>query len=1512
MGEFPVSKFQERLYFLQKLNPKSTTSNIENIHVLKGKLDEKILAQSIQRVLRQYEIFRTFFKETDHGVFQVVVPLQEIKTSIQIEDLTHLPENLKLQQALEKCKRIWSKAIDLGALPLCHFHIFKLEKDRFLLLEVIHHIIYDFVTAQRFKSEVLDTYGYMIRNETVVFKRPDSKYSDYAKDETTILPVEALEKHLSYWQTKLNEAPELVHLPTDYPRPPVIGSNYEMLNLELPTGVWSKLKEFAKTEHASMSMLSAATLFVFLHRYSGDNDICIGSPISTRSTPALQDVMGPMINTFVLRSKFDPGLSFRDFLAQIRAVAKEAYMNATVPFEQIISRIKPSRNISYSPLFQVMFDVVNLDSSLDKSFCEVRAISGFSGTQDMDLSVRFVDNNGLASLSFEYNTDLFKSSTIVRWQKSLATILLSIAENPDLQVGKIPLVTETERAQILKDSSGDIRTFEKNNGIHELFERQVASSPSKTALAYEGVNLSYFDLNQRANQLAHFLRGNGVRPNVFVGILMERSIEMFISILAILKAGGAYVPLDPEHPQERLLFVVNEIDAQVILTQNILITRLSSVPNNQIKTVCVDRDWQSIIQDSEKTDLICLNSPNDAAYMIYTSGSTGAPKGCVNTHQGLVNCLLSERELFKLGPNDRILQKTPYTFDASIDEILCPLVSGSTLVIAKPDGHKDTGYLIQTIQEQSITFVQFVPSMLQVFLEVEGLSRCRTLRIVMAGGEALPLETMKRFYQLLPEVSLLNSYGPTETAIACSYSKLEITDSAITIGKPLPNCQIYILDPQGEPVPVGVLGEIHVGGVQVAREYWKRPDLNKSRFLADPFSSLKHARIYKTGDSGRLLSDGRFDFQGRIDFQVKIRGFRVELGEIEAVLLSFPGVEQATVLLKKFAGNDSPELLVGYLVQRKNKRSLAELQDYLRQKLPEYMIPMHFVELESMPLNSNGKLDRKILLERKEVFTEASEVFKPPLDDIERALASAWESVLKVKPIGRTQKYFSLGGNSLSLIIILQKLRGYHFALELKDLYRYQTIAELGEVIRSRRTSGDPGLRTIDLNYAKLPSKILKSLEKEVIDAYPITGMQEFMISSYGGPSSIYHSVGGYQISLDGFSIPIFLESLNIQLDRHPAFSTFFVRHESNTFQTVRRNFSTPVEIVNIENLSVKQQTATIDRYYESDKGNLFDISQTDSPPWRLRIFYLNSSGIHLVISMHHALGDGWGSASFINEWITTYLKLHQGIPVKRPSLDWTFKEFVALEREAIVLGDQEFFWRNHLSNVRIPHLAKLENPEASIPQQTSVSELSKKLVDTLRERAQNQNVSLKSVFLTVSNRVLRRHLEIGILGIACVSNGRSERLTNPLTATGLYWNFLPYTDTSPLEQKIVDSIRFTHEELVKLEAHSSLPYPVILKLNQTLKNIQVSFNFIDIDQTQSESFNPIEGDYPIKVSRSVRSHSRNYDQFSFPINISITLLKDSHSVFRVNYSELIISKEKMQELMVQFQLELENTVLNA
>ncbi|MUG96548.1 amino acid adenylation domain-containing protein [Scytonema sp. UIC 10036] len=1048
-----LSYAQQRLWLLAQLQGSSATYNMPIALQLEGDLNIDALRSSLAYLLNRHASLRMCFP-TVAGQPQVV-----IKNLDEIEVLTIKSgtgdwglgtrdrEVLLIQNPKSKIQNSKSKIqnpkslqslidahahepLDLNTGPLFKAKLLQLEEEKYVLLVNMHHIVSDGWSIGVFVRELRQAYTAFAQGQTPNLAPLPIQYSDYANWQRNWLQGEVLENQIDYWKNQLKDASPLLELPTDYPRPAqqsYRGTRYlYSLTLELSTAI----KTFSQQQGVSVFMTLLAAFSILLSRYSRQNDLCIGSPIANRTHSQTEGLIGFFVNTLVLRNQINPEQSFIEFLQQTRHTCLDAYAHQDIPFELLVERLQPERSMSHNPLFQVMLALENNESpNLSLPGLEIQWLGSTCPFAKFDITLLVIESDNQLNCSWEYATDLFEKSTIQRMAEQFEVLLKGIVDRPNEPIKTLPLMTVAELVQLQRWNQTHT-DYPLNQTLVDLFEAQVEKNRDRFALVFESQSLTYQQLNQKANQLAHYLIQNyQIQPDTLIGICVERSLEMIVGVLGILKAGAAYVPIDPNYPQERIEFMLKDSGTSVLLTQSSLLDQLPLTKlENSLQIICLDRETFA----KELTDNPSPQStPHDLAYAIYTSGSTGTPKGVAIEHRGLVNMTLAVGQILQIQPQSRLLQFASFSFDASIWEISTALAAGACLYLAKKEILLPSLDLLLFLRECKISHVTLPPSVLSLLPQ----ATLPDLQIVVTAGEACPTELVTRWAQ---GRRFFNGYGPTESTVCASIALCEPNGKKPSIGQPLPNTRIYILDANNQPLTLGIPGELCIAGVGLARGYLNRLETTKGKFIEVELFG-KTERIYKTGDLARWLHDGNLEYMGRIDDQIKLRGFRIELGEIESILLQYPSVKEAAVTLYKTERNQS---LIAYVTGITTNLS-TQLKNHLKSRLPDYMVPAQIVVLNKLPLTPNGKIDRKAL-PAPNIGVEGS--YEAPRNEVEKQLAQIWSAVLERQEIGIHDRFFDLGGHSLLAMKLLNNIQiAFGQQLPLSSLFQNPTIAQLAQ-----------------------------------------------------------------------------------------------------------------------------------------------------------------------------------------------------------------------------------------------------------------------------------------------------------------------------------------------------------------------------------------------------------------------------------------------------------------------------------
>ncbi|MHC5741521.1 MAG: non-ribosomal peptide synthetase [Nostoc sp.] len=1062
---FPTSFAQQRLWFLDQLAPGNPFYNVSTALHLTGSLNFSALKQTFNEIVRRHETLRTRFVMVEQQPVQAIAPSLTIPLPlIDLRNFDSPERDTRVQQIVTQEAQ---HPFNLTIGPLLRVKLLQLDEVEYLLLLNLHHIVADGWSIGVLIRELGVLYKAFAEDKrclttsysvSTLLPELPIQYADFAQWQREWLQGVAangtspLQSQLVYWQKQLNGI-SVLNLPTDRLRPAVPSYRGAKQFLELPHSLTQALEALSAQEGVTLFMTMLAAFQTLLYRYTQQEDIAVGSPIANRNRSELEGLIGFFVNSLVLRTDFSAKATFRELLNRVREVTLEAYSHQDLPFEKLVEELHPERDLSYHPFFQVVFSLQNTPiETLELSGLTLSLFDFDSKTAKLDLEFHLWQDLESLKGQMVYSTDLFDDKTITRMLGHFQTLLKSIVANPEQRISDLSLLTVQERQELLIDWNDTKRDYPENKCFHQLFETQVQKTPdaialnarSAIALVFDDEQLSYKELNIRSNQLAHYLKKLGVVPDVLVGICVERSPEAIVALLGILKAGGAYLPLDPSLPQERLDFMLEDAQVSVLLTQEKLLKHFEDFSN---PIICIDKDWATITQHSQENPTNCVKY-NNLAYVIYTSGSTGKPKGVLLQHQGLSNLAASQIEVFNIQPINRILQFASLSFDASIFEIVMALQTGATLYLANKESLLPGQPLLKLLREKAITHITLSPAVLAV-LATESLPALQT---IICAGESCTDDIVKRWWN--SQRRFFNAYGPTEATVWSTVAEISHIIEKPPIGRPIPNTQIYILDKHLQPLPIGITGELYIAGEGLAQGYLNCPELTIEKFVPNLFNDKKGARLYKTGDLARYRPDGNIEFLGRIDNQVKIRGFRIELSEIETVLSQHQSVQKAVVIVKEnISGN---KYLVAYIVLNVEMQNFSSLlRKFLKEKLPEYMIPKAFVMLDSLPLTASGKVDRLALTELDSPASGLiDKTFIPPRTPTESTLAKIWAEVLNIERVGIYDNFFDLGGDSLLTVRLMKQIHK-HFKRELplSTLFLNPTIESLATSLSSQGDS---------------------------------------------------------------------------------------------------------------------------------------------------------------------------------------------------------------------------------------------------------------------------------------------------------------------------------------------------------------------------------------------------------------------------------------------------------------------------
>ncbi|WP_026798523.1 non-ribosomal peptide synthetase [Planktothrix prolifica] len=1327
--ELPLSFAQQRLWFLDQLQPNSALYNIPMVLRLQGNLNQGALEQSLWSICDRHEVLRTNFVTINGQPTQVIQTsnqqsaVSSISCSLSVVELQHLSLNEQEERTQQLRQTQATQPFDLAQESLIRATLVVLSETEHLLLVCMHHIISDGWSIEVFIHELTTLYNAYAQNQPANLAPLPIQYADFALWQRQWLQGDVLQSQLNYWQNQLADAPALLSLPTDRPRPAVQSFVGAYQEFSLSPELSQALTELSRKQGVTLFMTLLAAFDALLYRYTGSSDILVGTPIANRNRGEIEGLIGFFVNTLVLRTDLADNPSFSQLLTRVREVAMDAYAHQDLPFEMLVEALQPERDLSHTPLFQVAFVLQNTPrSEIEMTGLKVTDLPLENTTAKFDLTLAMVHTDNALKGVWEYNTDLFDSGTIERLAGHFVNLLAGIVANPQAQISQLPLLTEVEQQQLLIEWNNTQVDYPQIKCIHTLFEEQAERTPDAIAVVFENQQLTYAELNGRANQLAHYLQKLGVKSDTLVGICVERSLEMIVGLLGILKAGGAYLPLDPEYPQERLSFMLEDSQVEVLLTQNKLVKLLAQ---NQEYIVCLDGDWQNISQANENNLNITI-TPNNLAYVIYTSGSTGQPKGVYCNHLGVVNLYTDFQTKKPLSVGDRCSLWTSLNFDVSVYEVFSALLSGATLHITPEFIRSDAFKFINWLYSEQISSAYIPPFMLNNFSDcLEQAVNHISLRRLLVGVEPINEKLLISISQRIPGLQIINGYGPTETTICSTLYSIKtetISNGNTPIGKPLQNTKIYLLDKQMQPVPIGVQGELHIGGAGLARGYLNRPQLNAEKFIPNPFDKAKGSKLYKTGDLARYLPDGNIEYLGRIDNQVKIRGFRIELGEIEAVIGQNEDVQSACVIAREDSPGD--KRLVAYLVpQPEITLTIDEIRQFLRAKLPDYMVPTAFVLLDTFPLTPNGKIDRRAL---PVPDLQSQGEYIAPRNPIEEKMAQIWAEVLKLKRVSIEDNFFELGGHSLLATQVISRCQqAFQIALPLRYLFESPTIAQLSAVILKELQTG-LGL--------KLPAIVPLNRQDDI----PLSWAQErlWFVNQLEGESGAY-TIDLTMRLLGNLDIKALKKAFQAIIQRHEPLRTQFKLKNNKPIQAIASsiNFTLPV---------IQSQPLQVEQLLTESASEPFDLA--NGSVLRVKLWQVGADEYVLLLAIHHIAADGWSLGVLIDELSAYYRSFSTGTKADLPTLPIQYADFALWQRQWLtneVLERQLSYWKQQLKGVPLLHQLKGDRPRPAIQTfrgGTEKLQLDSKLTQQLKKLSQESGSTLFMTLLAGFAVLLSRY----------------------------------------------------------------------------------------------------------------------------------------------------------------------------
>ncbi len=1371
----PLSFAQQRLWFLEQLDPANAAYNMPVLLRIDGPLDLAVLERSIAEIVRRHDVLRTSIGNIAGSPVQVVAPPEP--WTLPVVDLSGLPKHYGWAEAMRRATKEAQRSFDLTTGSLLRALVLRLDATDHLLLFTMHHIVSDGWSMGVFCAELSALYKAFKAGRPSPLPELPIQYADFVQWQREHLATD-VDEQLAYWKQQLAGRLPVIALPNELQRLPAPTVRVATESVALPPQLHKTLKEFSRTRGTTLFNTLLTAFQILLQRYTGLEDIVVGTPVAGRTRVETETLIGLFANTLVLRSDLSGNPTFGELLDKVREMTLEAHAHQDVPFEMLVEELHPERDLTRTPLFQVMIVLDAPLSEIDLPELQVQQIELATTAPKFDLLLFLRDRGDELVAAWEYNTARLDGGTVSRMAQQFMTLLEHALANPEQRISDLELLTEAEQRHLLVECNATSLNYSRDVCLHQLFETQVARTPDLTALVSGAERLSYHDLNERANRVAHHLRSLGVGPESLVGVLLERSSRLIVSLLGVLKAGAAYVPLDPAYPRERLRLMLDDAGVAVLLTQQSLIDDL---PSHDARVVCVDSDWENIAAQSSD-NLLNQTLPANLAYVIYTSGSTGKPKGAAIAHRSVVTLMHWSHDFFSGGELEGVLASTSVCFDLSVFEIFVPLTCGGKVILA---GNALELPTLETANE--VTLINTVPSAMAELIRLGGVPD--SVRVVNLAGEPLLKVLAQRIYELDHVERLLNLYGPSEDTTYSTWARIEKGElQPPTIGRPLADTQVYLLDTQLHPVPPGVTGELYISGEGLVRGYLNRPSLTAEKFVPNPFSAEPGARMYRTGDLARYLSDGRIDFLGRMDHQVKLRGFRIELGEIETLLVEHPAVQDAVVVARQ------NENLVAYFVTAPEQTvTQKDLRSYLLERLPKHMVPAFFVSLAELPLTPNGKINRAALPAPEASDDEAQGIVTLPRTRVEAAVASLWEQLLNRRQVGIHDDFFMLGGHSLLAAQVVARLREqFRAELPLRSIFERPTVAGLAEVIENASALSSP----------------LVPVSRGATSPVSFAQQRLWFLDQLAPGNSAYNIVGGMRLRGE-LDRQAFVEALDAITARHEILRTSFTTTDGRPVQVVAPEYPVALTFSDLSSLDEDAREGKVRALARNELDQPFDL--TRAPLWRVGLLRLGEGKHVVLVTMHHIIADGWSMGVFVKEFVTLYEAIRNMQPVRLTALPIQYADFAHWQREWLrdeLIDEQLEYWRRTLAGappaLELPSDQSRE-AEPALRAEKAFFKIPAELSESLRELSRREGVTLFMTLLAAFKTLLYRYTSQDDVVIGTAIAGRSRVEVENLI--GIFINMLVLRTSlagNPTFRELLGRVR---EVTLNAYAHQDVPF---------------------------------------------------------------------------------------------------------
>ena len=1503
----PLSFAQQRLWFLNQLEPDNTAYNMPSAIRISGDLRVDVLERVFSEILRRHEILRTVYREFDDTQLQLVQPSTTWNFEIEELDLGQTPtpgsaeEEQETHQLMQLSKDESSITFDLSQGPVMRSRLLRLRPQEFLVLITIHHIASDGWSMGILVSEIVALYRSYCEDKPSPLPDLGLQYADYAHWQTQPANTDALNLQLDYWREKLRATPVL-QLPIDKARPTALGTDGNRIDFKINRSQTAQLNDLCQSQDATLFMVMLAIFNVLLHRLSQQDDFCVGIPIANRSNSALDSLVGCFVNTLALRSKLSGNPSFSAFLAQVKQLATEGFNHQDIPFERVVDELGVARDMSHTPVFQVMFTMQNVpfDNHVEMPGVNLEILEFERGTAQFELTLTIVERNDRLYAAFEYNTELFERDTIERVIHYFKRLVGEIISNPDQSVGHLPMLSDAERSQLLSHWNDTNASF-PSLCVHELIEQQVKRSPDAIAVTCGDHSLSYSTLNQRANQLARHLRAQGLTVGDRVGLCVQASTEVLVALLAIQKAGGAYVPMDPNYPQERLAHIIDNAAIDLLLTQEELFDRLP--PNNKTTLIAINTEgdlWQTLAETDSSNPKFDIE-PQDLFYVVYTSGSTGKPKGAGVRHECEVNLLHWYTQEYDLNASDKALIISALGFDLTQKNLFALLTVGGTVVFPSTPSYDDRA-IVADIDKHKITMINCAPSAFYPLVEhTQDLRQLDSLRIVLFGGEPIHLENLAPWLRRpQAQCAIVNMYGPTEcTDISSSFRMdrpMDFIGRTIPIGKPNSNVKLYVLDSNQQLVPIGVPGELCVGGASVGNGYLNNPEMTAESFIKNPYGDGK---IYRTGDLVRQLTDGNIEFIDRIDAQIKIRGFRIELSEIETQLNLHKAVRESVVNAVKDESNNT--VLVAYIVSDQMPSS-AEIRAFLKQRLPDFMMPALILPIDSIPLTPNGKIDRNAL--PKPEGSLRSTAYVAPRNDTEKRIAKIWRDVLSVSKVGIHDNFFELGGHSLLATRVAARLREtFVIDIALKDLFNATTVAGLAIAVEKQQGLGNdrPALLPIARDSLKPQEQLLSFAQQRL-----------WVLDNLQKGSPMYNIPTALRIS-GPLDTGVLSRALTSIIERHEVLRSTFTQTLDGSHQVIH-----PAEAINVETDTINN-LKDIEQAISDFAMAPFDL--LNGPIFTVKLIEHtldNDNGFIFLANMHHIASDGWSVGIFLRELTQLYQAYSQGQANPLPPLEIQYLDFALWQRDWLsgeVLEAQVSYWREQLTNVPVLQLATdFPRPPMSSAQGLAINfDINLELSQKLRNFSQQQQTTLFMTLLAAFQVLLYRASGQTDFCIGSPVANRSHPALDNLI--GFFINTLALRTEIEPDESFNALLARVKKTCLNAYDHQDLPFERLLEALKVPRDLshtplfQVMFSMLNVESKEQQSVDNVNG---ITITPLEQLNKEHELPVKFDLQLAITDVGDQQKMTAtLEFRKALFKSSTIERMAEHFETLLHSIVDN-